>query len=1026
MGVVYKAQDLDLDRFVALKFLPPDLTRDEESQGRFIHEAKAASALDHPNICNIHEIGTTNDGQVFIVMAHYTGETLEQKIGQGSLCIEEAVTIANKVAQGLERAHKKGIIHRDIKPANIINTCDGEVKILDFGLAKLSGQTKLTKNGTTLGTVAYMSPEQATGEGVDHRSDIWSLGVVLYEMITGEVPFKGDYEQAVIYSILNEEPASLEGLNRDIPSELIYIINKALSKSPDERYMHMDKMKAGLETVRKSFETGTDRRPVSLLKNLLERRVPHILFLYGVSCIGLLLVLQWVVNRFLISPHLPSFGFIAMFSMLPTVLLLAYFHGQPGRNRWRRQEKIGIPANMLATALLLFALFHGKDLGSTTKTVTLIDENDQVIERVIPKSEFRKRIACFFFKNDSPDSTLNTLQYGILYALNGDLGQDLFISLTPPYEYIDKMKMAGFPEGIGLPLMLKRKIAQEHHQDYFISGSINKINDELTLVSSLYETRRGKLLNERTFTGIDFFQLIDEMSAQLKIDLGLASHYLEETPDLPVSELSTNSFSAFKSYTIGSYLIEYRNEWMESISYFKQAVKEDPTFAWAWWNLAGVYGLTNQSEKGEGAREAMIQHIYKIPENGRYFAKYAYRVYRGELGKAFRNIENQVDLFPDDMKGHEYLAYMYLSRNQKDEAISEYKKIFESDPSQLNNLKEIVNLFIEKEHNEEALKYCNKYADQFPDDSNFFTILGELYEMVGHHKQARSYFEKALLAEPGNMVVMLNLAEHESKNGKFDEAAAQYQEALEVCGSPKDRYEIYNALKSLYNVRGQLNKAIGYMHLARAESENFLPPSTVLLSRLSNIKIYFKAEQIGHAFSVLDSIKASLDPLLAEFMHFGYLFAYLELEDLDNLQKTLETFEEFIESSGYERNWAYAYYARAKMHELKGEFEYAIENYQKVPEFRRNVISYEVDIGRCYRKLGQFDEAKETLQKILKAEPYNPETLYEIALVYWEMGQKAKALEYLNKALYVWEEADPVYKPAKKAKDELIAWKVED
>ncbi|GAG35127.1 unnamed protein product, partial [marine sediment metagenome] len=203
MGVVYKAEDTKLKRPVALKFLPPELTKDQEAKQRFIYEAQTASALEHNNICNIHEIDETDDGQMFIAMALYEGDTLKKKIEKGPLKLEEALDIGIQIGQGLDKAYKKGIIHRDIKPGNVILTEDGVVKIVDFGLAKLAGQSKITKDGTTLGTVAYMSPEQTHGENVDHRSDIWSLGVVLYEMVTGQMPFKGEYEQAVVYSIIS-------------------------------------------------------------------------------------------------------------------------------------------------------------------------------------------------------------------------------------------------------------------------------------------------------------------------------------------------------------------------------------------------------------------------------------------------------------------------------------------------------------------------------------------------------------------------------------------------------------------------------------------------------------------------------------------------------------------------------------------------------------------------------------------------------------------------------------------------------
>ena len=255
MGVVYKAEDTKLQRFVAIKLLPPHLSADEEATRRFIHEARAASSLDHSNIGTIYEIDETNDGQTFIAMAFYKGETLRERIDRGEVSLEEALGITMQVALGLSKAHGNGIIHRDIKPANILVTNNGIVKILDFGLAKLAGRVRITKTGTTLGTVAYMSPEQARGEPVDHRTDIWSLGVVLYEMLSGQLPFKSEYEQAVVYSILNEDPEPIKNLRSSVPMELERIIAKTLAKSENERYQHINDVLVDLRKLRKELES---------------------------------------------------------------------------------------------------------------------------------------------------------------------------------------------------------------------------------------------------------------------------------------------------------------------------------------------------------------------------------------------------------------------------------------------------------------------------------------------------------------------------------------------------------------------------------------------------------------------------------------------------------------------------------------------------------------------------------------------------------------------------------------------------
>ena len=236
MGVVYKALDSRLDRHVALKFLPPELTRDDDARERFVLEAKAASALDHPNICTVHDVDETPDGQLFIAMGYYEGKTLKKRIEQGPLPIEEALDIAVQVTQGLVKAHGAGIIHRDIKPANLIVTEDGLVKILDFGIAKLTGQTALTQTGITLGTMAYMSPEQLAGADVDQRADLWALGIVLYEMLTGQRPFRGEPETALMSAILNNTPKPVRDLAPSTPARLGSIVTTALEKDRKARY----------------------------------------------------------------------------------------------------------------------------------------------------------------------------------------------------------------------------------------------------------------------------------------------------------------------------------------------------------------------------------------------------------------------------------------------------------------------------------------------------------------------------------------------------------------------------------------------------------------------------------------------------------------------------------------------------------------------------------------------------------------------------------------------------------------------
>ena len=249
MGVVYQARDTRLGRIVALKFLPPQWSHDDQPRQRFVREAQAASATSHPNICTIHDIETAPDGQLFIVMAYYEGQTLKQRLASGPLASDEALDIATQIADGLAKAHAQNVVHRDIKPGNVMLTEDG-VRIVDFGLATFADALKLTAEHSTLGTVAYMSPEQVRGLAADARSDVWAVGVILYEMLTGRVPFQGSHAEAIAYAIRNETPAPIRASRPDVAEEIEHLVFRAMHKEPGIRFANGRELSRALRQVR--------------------------------------------------------------------------------------------------------------------------------------------------------------------------------------------------------------------------------------------------------------------------------------------------------------------------------------------------------------------------------------------------------------------------------------------------------------------------------------------------------------------------------------------------------------------------------------------------------------------------------------------------------------------------------------------------------------------------------------------------------------------------------------------------------
>jgi non-specific serine/threonine protein kinase len=310
MGVVYKAEDTRLDRSVAIKFLPPQLSSDNNAKKRFIREAKAASSLNHANIAVVHEIDETPEGQMFMVMACYEGQTLKDRLESGPLGVDEAIAIVSQVASGLSKAHEKGILHRDIKPGNILIGDDGQAKLADFGLATLAGQTKITKTGMTVGTVAYMSPEQARGEKVDASSDIFSLGVVLYELLTGRAPFPGDHEAAVLYGIMHSDPQPVTASREDIPEGLQRIVDTCLLKEATRRYKNAGELVADLNRLR----TGV---PVSGIVTSEPRKVRRLVFAVLAATIMIVFAGYFLKTQFLSSTSQDASGSMIKVAVLP-------------------------------------------------------------------------------------------------------------------------------------------------------------------------------------------------------------------------------------------------------------------------------------------------------------------------------------------------------------------------------------------------------------------------------------------------------------------------------------------------------------------------------------------------------------------------------------------------------------------------------------------------------------------------------------------------------------------------------------
>jgi len=640
---------------------------------------------------------------------------------------------------------------------------------------------------------------------------------------------------------------------------------------------------------------------------------------------------------------------------------------------------------------------------------------------VIPKSEFRKKVASFFFENETGDSTLTWLQYGMPYMVCYDLLQDTFIDIRDGYELYNRVKREGFLEGIDLPLTLKMKIANSLHLSFILSGSIKKQDNDYVIETFLHETKRGKLITRNTFTGTDIFRLADEISLQLKYDLEIPTHHIEEVKDLPVSELATHSVPALKAYMVGLKASMFHNDYQSASEYLEQSIQQDEQFALAHLHLFAILANANETEKSKAPFQTAMQYIYKFPERMQFVIKSIHYLVNEEKEKRLAVLKMWTEMYPEDIAGHQELADFYRNENQLDESIAGYIRILEIDPEQYRYIHRIGDLYMQKQNYEKALEYYERYADQFPNESLSFTRLGEFYEALGEFERAKENYEKALLIDSEEITTMINLADIERKTGHFDQALEQYQTVLDHCKTPEQRSRVYISFVEYYEQRGQINKSIENLQLSWNETEKFRSPLNHQINILFSLSNYVKAGKEDIAFEAIRDI--NLYSPFDRAISLGYLLIYMELEDADNIEKTLPEAERTVLDLGLGDAISVVYSGQAMLHEFREEYERAIEGYEKAQEIEPERAVITISIGRCSRSLKDYEKAQDSLNRVLKILPYQPEALYELALVYREQEENEKALEHQNKALTIWADADPEYKPAKKARDKLAEWK---